>query len=90
MSEPTAQPEREMPDDLFGSIVGYPDVKTLVRCALEAEKPAHLLLSGPPALAKTIFLLELRWLPQSYYALATTLTAAGHYFVPASPLKRRG
>jgi len=29
MSEPTAQPERGMPDDLFDSIVGYPDVKTL-------------------------------------------------------------
>jgi len=77
MSEPTAQPEREIPADLFDSIVGYPDVKTLIRYALEAEKPAHLLLSGPPASAKTMFLLELRRLPQSYYALATTLTAAG-------------
>ena len=77
MFEPTTQPERKMPADLFDSIVGYPDVKTLVRYALEAEKPAHLLLSGPPASAKTMFLLELRRLPQSYYALATTLTAAG-------------
>ena len=77
MLEPTTQPEREMPADLFDSIVGYPDVKTLVRYALEAEKPAHLLLSGPPASAKTMFLLELRRLPQSYYALAATLTAAG-------------
>jgi len=77
MSEPTAQPEREIPADLFDSIVGYPDVKTLIRYALEAEKPAHLLLSGPPASAKTMFLLELRRLPYSYYALATTLTAAG-------------
>ncbi|GAI60646.1 unnamed protein product [marine sediment metagenome] len=77
MLEPVSQPEREMPGDLFASIVGYPDVKTLVRYALEAEKPAHLLLSGPPASAKTMFLLELRRLPQSYYALAATLTAAG-------------
>jgi Holliday junction DNA helicase RuvB len=77
MSEPSAQPEREMPADLFDSIVGYPDVKILVRYALEAEKPAHLLFSGPPASAKTMFLLELRRLPQSYYALAATLTAAG-------------
>ena len=77
MSEPTSQPEREVPADLFDPIVGYPDVKTLVRYALEAEKPAHLLLSGPPASAKTMFLLELRRLPQSYYALAATLTAAG-------------
>jgi Holliday junction DNA helicase RuvB len=77
MVEPTTQPQHEMPDDLFDSIVGYADVKTLVRYALEAEKPAHLLLSGPPASAKTMFLLELRRLPQSYYALAATLTAAG-------------
>ncbi len=77
MFEPTAQPAREMLADLFNSIVGYPDVKTLIRYALEAEKPAHLLLSGPPASAKTMFLLELRRLPQSYYALAATLTAAG-------------
>lgn len=77
MFEPVPLVEREMPADLFDSIVGYPDVKTLVRYALEAEKPAHLLLSGPPASAKTMFLLELRRLPQSYYALAATLTATG-------------
>jgi len=77
ISEPAPSAEREMPADLFDSIVGYSDIKTLVRYALEAEKPAHLLLSGPPASAKTMFLLELRRLPQSYYALAATLTAAG-------------
>jgi len=77
ISEPVPPPQHEMPADLFDSIVGYADVKTLVRYALEADKPAHLLLSGPPASAKTMFLLELRRLPQSYYALATTLTAAG-------------
>ncbi len=77
MSEPAIQPQHEMPTDLFDSIVGYPDIKSLARYALEAEKAAHLLLSGPPASAKTMFLLELRRLPQSYYALATTLTAAG-------------
>lgn len=77
LSEPASQPEHEVPSDLFDSIVGYADVKALVRYALEAEKPAHLLLSGPPASAKTMFLLELRRLPQSYYALAATLTAAG-------------
>jgi Holliday junction DNA helicase RuvB len=77
MSEATCEPEPEMPPDLFDSIVGYGDVKTLIRYSLEAEKPAHLLLSGPPASAKTMFLLELRRLPHSYYALAATLTASG-------------
>ncbi|MDD5039106.1 MAG: hypothetical protein PHN78_07295, partial [Dehalococcoidales bacterium] len=77
MSEPATLPKHEMPADLFDSIVGYQDIKKLVRYALEAERPAHLLLSGPPASAKTMFLLELRRLPQSYYALAATLTASG-------------
>ena len=31
MSEPAIQPQHEMPAALFDSIVGYPDVKTLVR-----------------------------------------------------------
>jgi len=75
--EPDSQLEHEVPSDLFDSIVGSGGIKNLVHYALEAEKPAHLLLSGPPASAKTMFLLELRRLPQSYYALATTLTAAG-------------
>jgi len=77
LSEPTYEPEPEMPADLFDSIVGYSDVKTLICYALEAEKPAHLLLSGPPASAKTMFLLELRRLPHAHYALAATLTASG-------------
>jgi len=75
--EPASEPQHEMPGDLFDSIVGHSHIKTVIRYALEAAKPAHLLLSGPPASAKTMFLLELRRLPQSYYALATTLTAAG-------------
>jgi Holliday junction DNA helicase RuvB len=77
ISEPTQPVERRAPDDLFDSIVGYSDVKTLIHYALEADKPAHVLFSGPPASAKTMFLLELRRLPQAYYALAATLTAAG-------------
>jgi Holliday junction DNA helicase RuvB len=77
LCEPAAQPESEVPGDLFDSIVGYTDVKRLIRYALEAERPTHLLLSGPPASAKTMFLLELRRLPYSYYALAATLTASG-------------
>lgn len=68
---------KEIPDDLFSSIVGHDNIKSLLRLAVESESPCHVLLSGPPASAKTLFLLELHRLPDSYYALAPTLTEAG-------------
>ncbi len=66
-----------LPDEMFEDVIGHDDIKELLTAVLLAEKPVHVLLAGPPALAKTMFLLELRRLPQSYYALAATLTAAG-------------
>jgi len=48
----------EPPDDLFDSIVGYDDVKELL-ASLRTPKPVHLLLVGPPALAKSLFLGEI-------------------------------
>jgi len=72
-----AEAPKEVPSDLFANIVGHDNIKTLMRLAIEAESPAHVLLSGPPASAKTLFLLDLNRLPDSYYALAPTLTEAG-------------
>lgn len=68
---------KEIPQDLFESIVGYDDVKQLVNMAIHSDKPVHILFSGPPASAKTMFLMELNRLPDSYYALAPSLTEAG-------------
>lgn len=76
-AEPEVKPESEMPQDLFRCIVGHENIKTLVRYAIESEKPAHMLLQGVPASAKTLFLLELRRLPNSYYCLAQTMTGPG-------------
>ena len=54
------EPERlELPDDLFSSIIGHDEVKELLKAALCAEKPVHVLLAGPPALAKTLFLWDI-------------------------------
>jgi len=75
--EEKAETAKEVPEDLFAQIVGHDNIKTLLRLAIDAESPAHVLLSGPPASAKTLFLLELNRLPDSYYALAPTLTEAG-------------
>ncbi|WP_375340882.1 ATP-binding protein [Candidatus Dehalogenimonas loeffleri] len=49
----------EISDTLFGDIIGHDGVKELLRAALLAEKPVHVLLTGPPALAKTLFLWDI-------------------------------
>jgi Holliday junction DNA helicase RuvB len=55
----TAEPQTgpvALPDDLFDDIIGHDDVKELLKAALQAERPVHVLLCGPPALAKSLFL----------------------------------
>ena len=46
-------------EGLFGDIIGHEDVKELLTACLMAEKPVHVLLAGPPALAKTLFLWDI-------------------------------
>ena len=41
----------------FGNIEGYDDIKHIVRRALDTEDNYNLLFIGPPASAKTLFLL---------------------------------
>ena len=48
-----------LPGDLFEDIIGHDEVKELLRASLLAEKPVHVLLAGPPALAKTLFLWDI-------------------------------
>ena len=51
--------KREIEHDIdyyFNMIVGYDDMKYLIKRALESEKPVHILLVGPPATAKSLFL----------------------------------
>ena len=60
-SEETAQTTNEpIPaDGLFADIIGHEDVKSLLLACLQAEKPVHVLLAGPPALAKSLFLWDI-------------------------------
>jgi hypothetical protein len=39
----------------FGNIVGYDDIKDLVRRVLGSDENYNLLFCGPPASAKTLF-----------------------------------
>lgn len=43
-------------DEYFDLIVGYDDLKQIIKFAIENEKSIHILLVGPPATAKTLFL----------------------------------
>ncbi len=43
-------------NDMFNDIVGYDDIKELLRESLQLVKPIHVLLVGPPSLAKSMFL----------------------------------
>lgn len=56
----------ELPDDMFDVIEGYQDIKDLVITVLRSEKPVHLLFTGVPSSAKTMFLIELSGLGAPY------------------------
>ena len=51
----------------FKNIEGYDDLKDIVRRALDAEDNYNLLLVGPPASAKTLFLLGILESKKLYY-----------------------
>ena len=65
------------PEPLFESIVGYSDIKKLFNMSLSSEKPVHILLVGPPASAKTLFMLECMKLDRSYFTLGSHSTKSG-------------
>ena len=56
---PAVSVEPILTDDLFQDIIGHDNVKELLKACLLAEKPVHVLLAGPPALAKSLFLWDI-------------------------------
>jgi len=66
-----------IPEDMFDVVVGHERLKKLFTLSLQAPQPVHILLVGPPATAKSIFLMELERLPRSRYALGGTSSKAG-------------
>jgi Holliday junction DNA helicase RuvB len=65
------------PEPLFASIIGYDDVKRLFSLSLSSDRPVHVLLVGPPASAKTLFMLECMKLERSYFTLGSHSTKSG-------------
>ena len=72
----TLDKETEIPANLFSTVSGYEEIKAFLKKVLKAER-FHVLLIGPPASAKTVFLLELARLPGSFYCLGSATTKAG-------------
>ncbi|MBN1188590.1 MAG: AAA family ATPase [Dehalococcoidales bacterium] len=52
-------PSLEIDDSIFNDIIGHEDEKELLTACLLTEKPVHVLLAGPPALAKSLFLWDI-------------------------------
>jgi Holliday junction DNA helicase RuvB len=76
-----------IPEDLFDPIVGYDDVKKMIHGALEDGARVHWLFAGPPASAKTLFLLCLERLPGSGYIIGSRMSRAGlsEYLIDTHP-----
>jgi Holliday junction DNA helicase RuvB len=78
----TVEPAEVKPvitDNLFEDIIGHDDVKELLEAALAAEKPVHIMLTGPPALAKTLFLwdIEQTFGEQAIWLVGSATSKAG-------------
>ncbi|WP_415283287.1 hypothetical protein [Candidatus Nitrososphaera sp. FF02] len=77
--EEISQPTEQKVDkkEMFESIIGYDDIKRLFAMSLSSDKPVHILLVGPPASAKTLFMLECMKLERSYFTLGSHSTKSG-------------
>ncbi len=51
--------EQKQNTQLFDTVIGYDDIKEVLSLSLASRDPVHILLSGPPASGKTVFLLEM-------------------------------
>src|SRR5436309_8063894 len=62
----------------FDEIIGHDQIKKLFQMATTSNEPTHILLTGPPASAKTMFLLSLRQhLKSTYFFDGSNTTKAG-------------
>jgi holliday junction DNA helicase RuvB len=62
---------------LFDNIIDYNNIKRLFIMALDSEEQVSILLSGPPASAKTMFLESLSKLKGSYFVDGASTTKSG-------------
>jgi len=70
-----------VPNILFQDIIGLEEEKEILNRSLASLKPVHVLLHGPPASAKTLFLEDLAKLPGAEYVLGSNLSKVGLFDV---------
>jgi replication-associated recombination protein RarA len=70
---------KEAPEEcFFSSIFGYSDIKKLLMRAIVSRESISILLCGPPASSKTVFLMEMmKGLDNTCYIDCTNTTGAG-------------
>src|SRR5918998_5087185 len=70
---------KEPPEErFFSSIYGYSDIKKLLMRAIISRESISILLCGPPASSKTVFLFEMmKGLDNTCYIDCTNTTGAG-------------
>jgi holliday junction DNA helicase RuvB len=64
-------------DKLFADVYGCDGIKKLFRLALESNQPCSILLTGPPASAKTLFLQSLMKIKDSYFIDCSNASKSG-------------
>jgi holliday junction DNA helicase RuvB len=77
IEEPKSVRERAI--RTFSRIEGLDDIKEMLLRALESQERAHTLLIGPPACAKSLFMLEIEKImrPKIYFTEGASTTKAG-------------
>ena len=64
-------------DGLFDDIWGFNDIKALFGRAISSDKQIHILLVGPPACSKSLFMERLMKLDNSLFTIGSQSTKAG-------------
>mgnify|MGYP003885055401 CR=1 FL=1 len=77
MPEPKTEKVSKIPDDIFEVIEGYEDIKKIFLKSIKANNPVSILLVGPPATAKSLFLMEIERLQGSVMTTGSSSTKAG-------------
>jgi len=77
--EKPADERLTLPDDVFEDIIGHDDVKEVLIAVLLVDKPVHVLLAGPPALAKSLFLWDIEQVcgEQAIWLVGSATSKAG-------------
>ena len=69
--------EEELGEDIFDDVIGYEDVKWILRRGITTNDITNFLLVGPPGSAKTVFLLCIRKLDDAVFVPAADSSSAG-------------